>query len=55
MRRREFITLIGSVEHVVADDSATSLWQATRQDLIKMHADMQARWDQHVAATRVQV
>lgn len=43
------------IEHVVADDSATSLWQATRQDLIKMHADMQARWDQHVAATRVQV
>jgi hypothetical protein len=39
----------------VADDSATSLWQATRQDLIKMHADMQARWDQHLAATRVQV
>jgi NAD(P)-dependent dehydrogenase (short-subunit alcohol dehydrogenase family) len=43
------------IEHVVADDSATSLWQATRQDLIKMHADMQARWDQHLAATRVQV
>jgi short-subunit dehydrogenase len=43
------------IEHVVADDSATSLWQATRQDLIKKHADMQALWDQHVAATRVQV
>jgi NAD(P)-dependent dehydrogenase (short-subunit alcohol dehydrogenase family) len=43
------------IEHVVADDSATSLWQATRQDLIKKHADMQARWDQHVAATRVRV
>ena len=42
-------------EHVVADDSATILWQATRQDLIKKHADMQARWDQHVAATRVRV
>ena len=35
------------IEHVVADDSATSLWQATRQDLIKKHADMQALWDQH--------
>jgi hypothetical protein len=43
------------IEHVVTDDSATSLWQATRQDLIKKHADMQALWDQHVAATRVQV
>src|ERR1700733_6514744 len=43
------------IEHVVADDSAMSLWQATRQDLIKKHADMQALWDQHVAATRVQV
>jgi hypothetical protein len=43
------------IEHVVADDNATSLWQATRQDLIKKHAEMQARWDQHVAATRVPV
>jgi NAD(P)-dependent dehydrogenase (short-subunit alcohol dehydrogenase family) len=42
------------IEHVVADDSAMSLWQATRQDLIRRHADMQTRWDQHVAATRVQ-
>jgi hypothetical protein len=43
------------IEHVVADDNATSLWQATRQDLIKKHADMQALRDQHVAATRVQL
>jgi NAD(P)-dependent dehydrogenase (short-subunit alcohol dehydrogenase family) len=42
------------IEHVVADDSAMSLWQATRQDLIRRHADMQTRWYQHVAATRVQ-
>jgi len=41
------------IEHVVADDSATSLWQATRQDLIKMHADMQARWDQHLGGDRM--
>ncbi|HTP83252.1 MAG TPA: SDR family oxidoreductase [Alphaproteobacteria bacterium] len=41
-------------EHVIADDSAASLWQATRQDLIKKHADMQARWDQHMAAARTQ-
>jgi len=43
------------IEHVVADDNATSLWQATRQDLIKKHADMQALRDQLVAATRVQL
>jgi short-subunit dehydrogenase len=38
------------LEHVVADESAASIWQATRQDLVKKHADMQARWDQHRAA-----
>jgi NAD(P)-dependent dehydrogenase (short-subunit alcohol dehydrogenase family) len=38
------------LEHVVADASAASLWQATRQDLIKKHADMQVRWDQHKGA-----
>jgi NAD(P)-dependent dehydrogenase (short-subunit alcohol dehydrogenase family) len=43
------------MEHVVADDSAAILWQATRQDLIKKHTDMQALWDQHVAATHVRV
>ena len=43
------------IEHVVADDSAMSLWQATREDLVRKHADMQTRWDQHVAATRVQI
>jgi short-subunit dehydrogenase len=43
------------IGHVVADDDATRLWQATRQDLIKKHADMQALWNQHIAATRVQV
>jgi hypothetical protein len=43
------------IEHVAADDSATSLWQVTRQDLIKKHADMQALWDQHVAASRVHI
>lgn len=42
------------LEHVVADESAASLWQATRQDLIKKHADMQARWDQHVATSRAE-
>jgi hypothetical protein len=40
---------------VIVDDNATSLWQATRQDLIKKHADMQALRDQLVAATRVQL
>ena len=38
------------LEHVVADESAAGLWRATRQDLIKKHADMQARWDQHIAS-----
>ena len=38
------------LEHIVADESAASLWQATRQDLIKKHADMQVRWDQHMGA-----
>jgi NAD(P)-dependent dehydrogenase (short-subunit alcohol dehydrogenase family) len=38
------------VEHVVADESAASLWQASRQDLIRKHADMQALWDRRVAA-----
>src|SRR6201996_2841145 len=41
------------VEHVIADDSAASLWQATRQDLMRKHADMQTRWDQHLAAACV--
>ena len=43
------------IEHIVADDSAMSLWQATRQDLVRKHADMQTRWDQHVAANGVQI
>jgi short-subunit dehydrogenase len=38
------------LEHAVADESAANLWQATRQDLIKRHADMQTLWDEHVAA-----
>ena len=37
-------------EHITADDSATALWKASRQDLIKRHGDMQALWDQQVAA-----
>ena len=41
------------IEHVVADESAASLWQATRQDLMRKHADMQTRWDQHLAAACV--
>lgn len=42
----------GGLEHVLADDSAATLWQASRQDLVRKHADMQARWDQHLAAGR---
>jgi NAD(P)-dependent dehydrogenase (short-subunit alcohol dehydrogenase family) len=44
----------GGLEHVIADDSAALLWQASRQDLIKKHADMQTRWDQHISAARPQ-
>jgi hypothetical protein len=33
-----------------AVDSAANLWKASWQDLIKRHADMQALWDQYVAA-----
>jgi NAD(P)-dependent dehydrogenase (short-subunit alcohol dehydrogenase family) len=37
--------LRAGAEHVVADESAATLWRASRQDLIRKHADMQALWD----------
>jgi NAD(P)-dependent dehydrogenase (short-subunit alcohol dehydrogenase family) len=40
----------GGLEHVAADDSAAGLWRASRQDLVKRHADMQALWDQHLVS-----
>jgi short-subunit dehydrogenase len=43
------------IEHVIADDSAASLWQATRRDLIGKQAAMQTLWDQRVTAADVQV
>jgi len=43
------------IEHVIADDSAASLWQATRRDLIGRQAAMQTLWDQRVTATDVQI
>jgi NAD(P)-dependent dehydrogenase (short-subunit alcohol dehydrogenase family) len=37
-------------DHVLADERAEALWQATREDLAKLHAEMQARWDRNVAS-----
>ena len=37
------------LDHVLADESAESVWQAVRQDPAKVHAEMQARWDQRIA------
>jgi NAD(P)-dependent dehydrogenase (short-subunit alcohol dehydrogenase family) len=36
----------GRLDHVLADERAQSVWQASRQDPAQLHADMQARWDQ---------
>jgi NAD(P)-dependent dehydrogenase (short-subunit alcohol dehydrogenase family) len=43
------------LDHVLADERAESLWQAGRQDLAKLHAEMQARWDQHTASMTTKV
>lgn len=46
--RKKVEGIRAGLEHMVADESAASVWHATRQDLIKKHADMQVRWDQHM-------
>jgi NAD(P)-dependent dehydrogenase (short-subunit alcohol dehydrogenase family) len=38
------------LDRVLADESAERVWQAVRQDPAKLHGEMQARWDQHIAA-----
>ena len=38
--------IVAGLDHVLADERAESLWQAVRQDPAKLHAEMQARWDQ---------
>jgi NAD(P)-dependent dehydrogenase (short-subunit alcohol dehydrogenase family) len=38
------------IDYVLADERAESTWQAVRQDPAKLHAEMQARWDQHTAS-----
>ena len=43
------------LDHVLADERAESTWQAVRQDPAKLHAEMQARWDQHTASTTTKV
>jgi short-subunit dehydrogenase len=43
------------LDHVLADERAESVWQAVRQDPAKLHAEMQARWDQHTASMTTKV
>lgn len=43
------------LDHVLADERAESTWQAVRQDPAKLHAEMQARWDQHTASMTTKV
>jgi NAD(P)-dependent dehydrogenase (short-subunit alcohol dehydrogenase family) len=43
------------LDHVLADERAESLWQAVRQDPAKLHAEMQARWDQHTGPMTTKV
>jgi NAD(P)-dependent dehydrogenase (short-subunit alcohol dehydrogenase family) len=41
--------ILSGHDHVLADQRAEALWLATRQDLVKLHAEMQDRWAQHAA------
>jgi hypothetical protein len=43
------------LDHVLADERAESTWQAVRQDPAKLHAEMQARWDQHTVLMTTKV
>jgi hypothetical protein len=43
------------LDRVLADESAESMWQAVRRDPAKLHAEMQARWDQHIASMTTEV
>jgi short-subunit dehydrogenase len=43
------------LDRVLADESAESMWQAVRRDPAKLHAEMQARWDQHIASMTTKV
>ncbi len=38
------------LDHVLADERAESLWRAVRDDPAKLHAEMQALWDQRAAS-----
>ena len=42
--------ILGALDSVLADERAESLWRAVRQDPEKLHAQMQAIWDQHSGA-----
>jgi NAD(P)-dependent dehydrogenase (short-subunit alcohol dehydrogenase family) len=42
--------ILSGHDYVLADQRAEALWQASRQDLVKLHAEMQARWAQHIAS-----
>jgi NAD(P)-dependent dehydrogenase (short-subunit alcohol dehydrogenase family) len=39
------------LDHVLADERAESTWHAVRQDPAKLHAEMQARWEQTASKT----
>lgn len=47
--RRTVDGIRANLDHVLADERAESVWHAVRQDPAKLHAEMQARWDQHIA------
>jgi NAD(P)-dependent dehydrogenase (short-subunit alcohol dehydrogenase family) len=42
--------ILGALDSVLADERAESVWRAVRQDPEKLHAQMQAIWDQRPGA-----
>jgi NAD(P)-dependent dehydrogenase (short-subunit alcohol dehydrogenase family) len=37
-------------DYVLADERAEALWRATREDLARLHGEMQTRWDRQAAS-----
>jgi NAD(P)-dependent dehydrogenase (short-subunit alcohol dehydrogenase family) len=50
MAKKTIEGIIGALDGVLADEAAGSLWRAVRQDLAKLHAQMQVIWDERSAA-----
>ena len=48
--RKTIEGILGSLNSVLADEPAESLWRAVRQDPAKLHAQMQVIWDERSAA-----